>query len=129
MAGALIGAAGPAGAHHSMAMYEPALTRLEGTVQEFKYVNPHSIILLRVKGPNGSSAVWFLEGDPPAMLARSGFSAETFHPGDRLKLDVNKLKSGQNGGFWNSMHIYEHNGHEFFGHACTSSPDHCAPLQ
>jgi len=125
----LAGGSGPAAAHHSMAMYEFAMTHLEGTVQEFKYVNPHSIIMLKVTQPNGSSAVWYLEGDAPATLTREGLSATAFQPGDRLKMDVNRLRSGQNGGYWSSRAIRELNGHEFFGHQCARSPDHCSAPQ
>ena len=127
--GALFGAPGRADAHHSMAMYEFALTHLEGTVQDFKYVNPHSIILLKVTAPNGTSAVWFLEGDPPATLAREGLSATAFRQGDRMKLDVNRLRSGQDGGYWSSRTIYEINGREFFGSQCARAPDHCGTPQ
>jgi uncharacterized protein DUF6152 len=49
--------AGPAPAHHSITVYEVFSTTLEGTVQEFKYINPHSIIVLKVAGPKGA-AVW-----------------------------------------------------------------------
>jgi hypothetical protein len=114
-------------AHHSMAIYEFLATTMEGTVQEFKYVNPHSVIVLKVSGPEGNSAVWYLEGDAPAMLDRDGYSRNTFSPGDTLKLLVHKLKSGQNGGLWSMPAVLEQNGHEFIGHQCVTSPDHCNP--
>ncbi len=82
-----------------MTVYEVFSTTLEGTVQEFKYINPHSIIVLKVAGPKGAT-VWHLEGDPPATLDRDGYSRTTFRPGDKLKLSINRLRSGQNGGLW-----------------------------
>jgi hypothetical protein len=117
----------PATAHHSMAIYETFATTIEGTVQEFKFTNPHSIILLRASGANGNGAVWYLEGDAPAMLDRDGFSKDMLRPGDRLKLSIHKLRSGQSGGLWGVREILELNGHEFSGHQCITSPDHCNP--
>ncbi len=121
---ALAGAAGSARAHHSMTVYEVFSTTLEGTVQEFKFINPHSIIVLRVPGPKGAT-VWYLEGDPPAALERDGLSRAAFRPGDRLKVNVNRLRSGQNGGLWTVRTIIMQNGHEFSGHQCLSSADRC----
>ncbi|HUI12627.1 MAG TPA: DUF6152 family protein [Xanthobacteraceae bacterium] len=126
-AGAVFVAGPPARAHHSMIVYEAFPTTIEGTVQQFKFVNPHSIIVLKGSAPNGHPVVWFLEGDAPAMLDRDGFSRNTFHPGDRLKLIVHRLKSGQSGGLWSIRTVLEQNGHEFAGHQCVASPDHCNP--
>jgi len=125
--GVLLVSADPAGAHHSMAIYEAFPTTIEGTVQQFKFVNPHSIIILKGSAANGHPVVWFLEGDAPAMLDRDGFSRDTFRPGDRLKLLIHPLKSGQSGGLWGIRTVLEQNGHEFAGHQCVSSPDHCNP--
>ncbi len=95
LAAALVGT-GSAHTHHSMTVYEIFSTTFEGTVQEFKFINPHSIIVLRVPGPKGAT-VWYLEGDPPAALERDGLSRTAFWPGDRLKVNINRLRSGQNG--------------------------------
>ena len=119
--------ASPVMAHHSMALYEFMATTLEGTVQEFKYTNPHSVIVLKVNAANGGSAVWYLEGDPPATLDRDGISRTAFHAGDRLKLLVHRLKSGQSGGLWSIRTVLEQNGHEFAGHQCVNSADRCNP--
>lgn len=125
VAAVLATTAGMASAHHSMAIYEIVATTVEGTVQEFKYVNPHSIILLKVTGANGSTAIWYLEGDPPAALSRDGFSRDMFRPGDRIKLLVQRFRSGQNGGLWGARTILQQNGHEFAVHQCMNSPDRC----
>ena len=90
-------------------------------------IRDSSIILLKVTGANGGSAVWFLEGDAPAMLDRDGFSPNMLRPGDRLKLNIHKLRSGQNGGLWGVREILEQNGHEFAGHQCMNSPDRGNP--
>ena len=68
----LFAAGGKALAHHSFSMFDyGASTDLEGTVQEFRYTNPHSFIILRVKGTDGHApATWTLEGSSPSTLER-----------------------------------------------------------
>ena len=71
-AGLLAIAGHPASAHHSMAEYEFLATTIEGTVQSFKYTNPHCILVLKTSGGEGGARVWHLEGPPPAWLDPSG---------------------------------------------------------
>jgi hypothetical protein len=99
---ALIAMGGAALAHHSFAMFDQEHPiELEGVVQEFKYTNPHSYLLLEVKGPDGGTAVWNLEGQAPSLLSREGWSSKTLKPGDQLRLMVEPLRSGAPGGTWN----------------------------
>ena len=87
--GAMIMTSDCALAHHSFAMFEYGTsTELEGTVQEFKYVNPHAFITLKVKGKDGRVETWTLEGQPTAMLEREGWTAKTLKPGDQIKLII-----------------------------------------
>jgi hypothetical protein len=123
--GLLACAGGAAFAHHSMALYEIFATTIEGTVQDFKYINPHSVLVVRTKDEKGAMKVWHLEGDPPASLARDGFSNDVFRHGDRLKLQIQKLRSGKPGGFWSIKTVIMKNGQEFVGHQCMNSPGHC----
>jgi Family of unknown function (DUF6152) len=114
---------GAALAHHSMTVFELFATTIDGTVQDFRYINPHSILVIKAS----SGTVWHLEGDPPAMLARAGFGRDTFRRGDRLKLEVHRLRSGRPGGFWSIRMVLMRNGREFVGHECMNSPDRCEP--
>ena len=64
--GALALTAGPTPAHHSFAMFDrDNQIDLEGVVQEFRFVNPHSFIYLVVKQDDGSTVTWSLESRPP----------------------------------------------------------------
>jgi len=108
-----------------MTIFELFPTTIEGTVQEFKFINPHSIIVLREHTAKGGARVWHLEGDPPAILDRAGFNRTTFHVGDKLKMQIHRLRSGEPGGFWSIRMVIMQNGHEFVGHQCMTSPDHC----
>ena len=100
-AAALSAAGGAATAHHSFAMFDQEHPiELAGTVVEFRYTSPHSFILVDVKGKDGASTVWNLEGPSPSILARDGMSAKTLKPGDELVLTIDPLRSGAPGGAW-----------------------------
>jgi len=104
--GAVVATSGVALAHHSFAMFDlNNQIELEGTVQEFKYVNPHSFILLQVRDYDGGSTVWNLEGGSPSLLVREGWTRTTLKPGDEITLTVAPLRSGAPGGSWNAGKI------------------------
>ncbi|HEY2227334.1 MAG TPA: DUF6152 family protein, partial [Xanthobacteraceae bacterium] len=56
-------------------------------MQEFRYVNPHAFIILKVKEKDGHVASWTLEGQPTAMLEREGWTRNTLKPGDQIPGD------------------------------------------
>ena len=98
---ALIVTSGAVLAHHSFAMFDQEHPmELAGTVQEFKFTSPHTFVLLEVKGTDGSSTVWNLEGASPSALVREGWSSKTLKPGDELKMTIDPLRSGAPGGSW-----------------------------
>jgi hypothetical protein len=98
---ALIVTSGAVFAHHSFAMFDQEHPmELAGTVQEFKFTSPHTFVLLEVKGSDGSSTVWNLEGASPSALVREGWSSKTLKAGDELKMTIDPLRSGAPGGSW-----------------------------
>ena len=98
---ALIVTSGAVFAHHSFAMFDQEHPMdLAGTVQEFKFTSPHTFVLLEVKGSDGGSTVWNLEGASPSALVREGWSSKTLKPGDELKMTIDPLRSGAPGGSW-----------------------------
>jgi len=99
--GALMLLAGPTLAHHSFAMFDrDHQIDLEGVVQEFRFVNPHTFIYLAVKQDDGSTVTWSLEGQSPGLLARDGWTSKTLKVGDELKMRIAPLRSGAPGGAW-----------------------------
>jgi hypothetical protein len=89
-------------AHHSFAMFDQEHPmELKGTVTEFKFTSPHTFVLLEVKGTDGSSTVWNLEGGSPSALVRNGWTSKTLKPGDELTMTIDPLRSGAPGGAWN----------------------------
>jgi hypothetical protein len=102
MGGVLVVTSRPAMAHHSFSMFDfGAPIELDGTVQEFRYTNPHSFIVLKAKGPDGRIATWTLEGMAPGVLERDGWNRSTLKPGDQIRLTVSPLRNGGAGGMWN----------------------------
>jgi hypothetical protein len=100
-----------AAAHHSMAMFDQQNPiDLEGVVQEFRFVSPHSFIMLQAKGNGGAVTIWSLEGDSPSHLARDGWTSKSLKPGDELKLKIAPLRSGAPGGFWNAEKTFFRDG-------------------
>jgi len=98
----LVATSGAAIAHHSFAMFDQENPiELVGTVQEFKYTSPHTYLLLAVKGEDGSTVIWNLEGQAPSLLARDGWSSQTLKPGDEIIITIHPLRSGAPGGAWN----------------------------
>jgi hypothetical protein len=98
-------------AHHSFSMFEYGSNiELEGTVQEFRYINPHAFIILRVKGKDGRVETWTLEGQPTAMLERDGWTRTTLKPGDQVKMTIAPLRSGATGGSWTPEELTFRNG-------------------
>jgi hypothetical protein len=96
----------PASAHHSFAIFDvDHPVELSGTVQQFKFVSPHATIVLEVKGLDGHSTVWTLEGVSPSTLARDGWSNQSLKSGDEIKVTIDPLRSGSPGGAWNSQKI------------------------
>ena len=98
---ALVATGGSVLAHHSFAMFDQDHPmELQGTVTEFKFTSPHTFILLEVKGTDGSSTTWNLEGASPSALVREGWASKTLKAGDELKMTIDPLRSGAPGGAW-----------------------------
>lgn len=72
-------------AHHSSAPHYDASkpVRIEGTIKEFEFVNPHAFLHVSVV-ENGKEVVWDCEMTAASMLRRQGWSAETFLPGHQV---------------------------------------------
>jgi hypothetical protein len=109
--GSLLAASGAAVAHHSFAMFDqqnPVV--LEGVVEEYRFTNPHSFIVLKVKQQDGSTLNWNLEGTSPSSLVREGWSSKSIKAGDELKVRMWPLRSGAPGGGWNAENIFFRDG-------------------
>jgi len=71
--------------------------RVEGTVTEIHWINPHSWIYLEVTNEDGESSVWALEGASVGELRRRGWAEESIEPGDRITARCHQLRDRSNG--------------------------------
>ncbi|WP_404713734.1 DUF6152 family protein [Sphingomonas sp. MMS24-J13] len=91
--------AAPASAHHSFAMFDPARTvTLNGTIKEFRWVNPHVSLFVLADHPGAAPELWAVELTSPGNLTRLGWTRKSLAPGDKVTVEVNPLRDGQKGG-------------------------------
>ena len=84
----LFGFLGTAHAHHSFGyQFDPdKVVTFSGTVQEFRFINPHAQILVDVTGENGQIETWDCEFRGGNGLARTGWTVNTFQPGQAIEI-------------------------------------------
>jgi hypothetical protein len=86
-------------AHHSFAMFDTEHPiEISGVVKEFRFVNPHAMLVVKVKGEDGVDRDWVLEGGAPGLLIRDGLTANALKPGDEIMATINPLHGGAEGG-------------------------------
>jgi hypothetical protein len=87
-----------ASAHHSFAMFDRTKdVKLDGTVKEWQFTNPHSWLQLSVM-ENGNPVEYGIEGSSVNTLLRIGWGPKTFKPGDKISVIINPLRDGTKGG-------------------------------
>jgi hypothetical protein len=92
-------AATSAGAHHSNSAFNPdKVVVLKGTVTQFKWVNPHVWIFLSVDDGKGGKEAWEIEGRPPGVLSRAGWSKTILKVGDTITVDFSPARDGSRTG-------------------------------
>jgi hypothetical protein len=86
----------PAVAHHSPARFDTAqVIMVEGVVTEYEWANPHVYIYLEQTTEAGETIAWEVEGLPPAILRRQGWSESTLRTGDRVVVTGNPARSSK----------------------------------
>ncbi len=94
-------AAVPAVAHHSGAMFDDKKeVTLTGVVKEFQYTNPHSWLLVDVKGADGKVTTWGFEAEGPSTLQRAGIRKSDLAPGMQVTITGNPMRDGRPAAAW-----------------------------
>jgi uncharacterized protein DUF6152 len=91
-------AAAPTLAHHSRAMFDTGKNiTLRGVVDEYRWQNPHSQIIVRVgAGAAGRSTVktWTVEASSISVMTSSGWTPRTYKFGDPITVVAHPNKAG-----------------------------------
>jgi len=73
-------------AHHSIdADFTPGDTvTINAVVTDFRFINPHPYVTVKVLGSEGEAKEWMLMLDDRWEMVEAGFTRSTFQPGDEL---------------------------------------------
>ena len=84
----------PALAHHSTAAFDnEKVVRIEGTITQFRWINPHASIKLDGDASEGVEGRWTVEMTAPNILLRQGWKRNSVKEGDKVVMFVNPLKN------------------------------------
>jgi len=85
----------PVQAHHSTAGFDTSVVvAVEGTVTQFRWINPHASIKVDGKASQGfPSGVWTVEMTAPTVLINAGWKRTSLKVGDKVTIYVNPLRN------------------------------------
>lgn len=87
--------AGPVLAHHSSGLMENKVTTMSGTVVEYRWRNPHVILVWDTKDSNGKAVRWSGEFASVTSMMADGMTKDTLKAGDEVKISCNVHKLGE----------------------------------
>jgi hypothetical protein len=87
-----------AAAHHSFAVFfdETKSVTVSGSVTAFRFTNPHAIIEITRKTPQGQIETWRGETNAVTLLRRRGWTAESLKAGETVTIDGWPARDGSN---------------------------------
>ena len=97
----LLGFANLAAAHHSSAAYDHEHPqKMEGTVKQVNWTNPHITFVIESDAKDGKDAgSWVFEVSSPGVLTRSGWNKRSLQVGDHAVFQYSPLRDGKPGGY------------------------------
>lgn len=89
----------PVSAHHSYAMFDRTKdVTVSGTVQTWRWGNPHSLLILNAPASDGSPVTWTIESGSAEVLRNRGLTRDVIKVGDTITAHISPLRDGTNGG-------------------------------
>lgn len=96
--------ASPGMGHHSGEMFERDVeVTLTGTVAEFRYINPHSWLLVDIENDDGTITRWGFEAEGPQDLMHGGVRKGDLPPGTRITITGRPMRDGRPAAAWSSL--------------------------
>lgn len=72
-------------AHHGQSLFDrQSQITLDGVVTRYEWANPHVYVYVETEDDTSNKVVWEIEGQPPAILKRQGWSPGTLEVGERV---------------------------------------------
>ena len=101
----LMVAAAPASSHHAFSpVYdEKRLITVVGVVAEFRFINPHALMLMDVTDETGKVAKWTVEFAGRLNLSEVGWTAESVKAGERITVTGNPTHTGSQRVFFRKL--------------------------
>lgn len=97
-------------AHHSFAVFfdDQRLVRIEGTVKNYRFANPHGSIVVGVRGASGEVHDWRIETNSPSILQRRGWNRTSLRPGDKVRVEGWLARDGSR--YMRLRQVFQENG-------------------
>jgi len=101
----LMVATGSASSHHAFSpVYdEKRLITVVGAVTEFRFINPHAIMLMDVADESGKVAKWTVEFAGRLNLSEVGWTADSVKAGERITVTGNPTHTGSQRMFFRKL--------------------------
>jgi len=95
LAAAALSMSNPVLAHHGAATWGTTETTMKGTVVEYRWMNPHVMLVWNSADSDGKVVKWTGElASIESMMADDAWTKATFKSGDELVLTVRQSKAG-----------------------------------
>ena len=82
-------------AHHSNVGFAvETVNTATGVVKEWRWMNPHTWLIVDVDDGKGGTIEWAMEGRAPGVLLRAGWSRTVLKAGDKVTIHYSPSKDG-----------------------------------
>src|SRR4051812_48289956 len=81
-------------AHHSTTYYALEPKTMQGTVVEFRWRNPHAVVVWDAKDDAGKTVRWAGELSSVTTLMGDGLTKDSLKPGDEIIFNVRPSRAG-----------------------------------